>query len=270
MTVIVGIDAGGTKLAAGRVNATTGEVTNRQVCASGASRGGDAVLADVVALARTLATDAAAIGIGLPEMVDAVGHVRSAANWDWRDCDLATPFTGLPPVRIVSDVHAAALAEARFGAGRAHASFLYVSVGTGISTSFVHDGRPWLGHDGRAILLGAPLVEDRASGPAIARAAGTATAEEAFADVAHTATIEAAAGALGLELARAVHLLDPAAIVVGGGLGLNDRYRELTAAAMRAAIDTTYASAPPVMAAALGDNAGLIGAALSALEPLPA
>jgi glucokinase len=264
VTTLVGIDAGGTKLAAGRVDVETGSVTDRTERPTDAGRGGAAVLADIAALARALGTDAAAVGIGIPEMVDGDGQVRSAANWDWRALDLATPFEGLPPARIVSDVHAAALAEARFGAGRSLTSFLYVSVGTGISSSFVLGGSPWPGHDGRAILLGAPLVEDHASGPAIADAAGKSTAEAAFADPSSDAVIEHAADALGLEVARAAHLLDPAAVVLGGGLGLNDRYRALVAAAIERYVDRTYANLPEVLPAELGENAGIVGAALSA------
>ncbi|MGI9117428.1 MAG: ROK family protein [Gaiellales bacterium] len=264
MTPIVGIDAGGTKLAAGRVDPTTGAVDDRRVIDTRAERGGEAVLADVVELARDLGGDAAAVGIGVPEMVDGDGRIRSAANWDWRPLDLPAAFAPLAHVRVVSDVHAAALAEARLGAGRALDSFLYVSVGTGISSSFVVDGAPWPGADGRAILLGAPLVEAVASGPAIARAAGTPDAQAAFADDAATPSVEAAAAALGLELARAVHLLDPAGVVLGGGLGLNDRYRGLVADAMATAIDGDYARIPPVLPAGLGADAGIIGAALSA------
>jgi glucokinase len=177
--------------------------------------------------------------------------------------DVAVAFAGLPPVRIVSDVHAAALAECRRGAGRAVESFLYVSVGTGISSSFVLHGRPWGGADGRAILLGAPLVEAQSSGPAIAQSAGTRTAQEAFADPAKAPLIRAAARALGLELARAVHLLDPGAIVLGGGLGLNVTYRALITEALADAIDPAYANLPPVLPAELGELAGIVGAAES-------
>ena len=264
MTIAVGIDAGGTKLAAGRVDTETGKISDRRVLDTRPSRGGDAVLADVVGLARGLGLGATAIGIGIPEMVDASGRIRSAANWDWRDTDFVTPFEELPRYRIVSDVHAAALAEARLGAGRDR-SFLYVSVGTGVSSCLVLDGEPWRGADGRALLLGAPLVESVASGPAIARAAGKDAPQQAFADPACDAVIDAAADALGLELARAVHLADPGLIVMGGGLGLNERYRELVAAAVARHVDSDYIAVPEVVPAGLGENAGIIGAALAAL-----
>ena len=266
MSTLVGIDAGGTKLAAGIVDRTTGAVSEQRVIATRAERGGQAVLDDVIELAQSIVGDATAIGIGVPEMVDAAGRIRSAANWDWRELDLTAAFAGLPPVRIVSDVHAAALAESRRGAGREFGSFLYVSVGTGISSSFVLDGRPWSGADGRAILLGAPLVEELSSGPAIACAAGTRTAQEAFADPAHAPQIRAAANALGLELARAAHLLDPSAIILGGGLGLNATYRLLVCEALTAAIDRTYANVPPIIPAQLGELAGIVGAAECAAQ----
>ncbi len=264
MSVVVGIDAGGTKLAAGRVDTETGKVSDRRVVSTGAGRGGDAVLLDCVNLGRALRVDGSTVGIGVPEIVDATGRIQSAANWDWRATDVAGAFENIAPVRIVSDVFAAALAEARFGAGRDSSSFFYVTVGTGISSTLVVRGEPWAGADGRAIILGAPLVEDVASGPAIARAAGTKTAEQAFAETAGDTAIATGAEALGLEIARIVHATDPGLIVLGGGLGLNERYRELITQAIHAAIDTTYALVPAVVAATLGTDAGIIGAALAA------
>ncbi len=268
MSAAVGIDVGGTKIAAGVVDTATGAIRERREIPTLAERGGDAVLADVVELAGALAAPGTPIGIGVPEIVDGRGRIRSTANWDWRDVDLGTAFAGVGTPRIASDVAAAALAEARLGAGGGEASFLYVSVGTGISTTLVLDGHPWPGADGRAIILGAPMVEGVAGGPAIARAAGTPSAHEALADPAHRGVVEAAAGALGLELARVVHATDPGLVVIGGGLGLNDDYRALTAAALRAALDPDCAIAPRIEPARLGADAGLIGAALFA-APTP-
>ena len=54
-------------------------------------------------------------------------------------------------------------------------------------------------------------------------------------------------------------------MVLGGGLGLVDRYRGLVADALRAHIDTRYAAVPAVVPAELGSDAGIIGAALAAL-----
>ena len=53
--------------------------------------------------------------------------------------------------------------------------------------------------------------------------------------------------------------------MLGGGLGLNERYRGLVEAAVVASIDPTYTNAPRVVSAALGENVGIIGAALAAI-----
>ena len=94
---------------------------------------------------------------------------------------------------IESDLRAAALAEARFGAGAGVSPFLFAIVGTGASACLVVDGRPYAGGRGEAIVLGAPPVELVASGPALARAAGLERAEDVLADPAHAALVDTAA-----------------------------------------------------------------------------
>jgi glucokinase len=258
----VGIDAGGTKVAAGLVDRATGAVLERKEVPSAPERGADAVLADCVRLAEALGAGAGTpVGLGIPELVAIDGRVASTANWDWRGRDVAAAFAGVAPAAVESDVRAAARAEARFGAGRRLSSFLYVTVGTGISQALVLDGEPWPGARGNAIVLGAPPVEEVASGPALARAAGAPDARAALAD---EAAVAAAAAALGREVARLVNALDPAAIVVGGGLGLVPAYRRAWVAAMRELVYADETRSVPVIAAELGLDAGVVGAALAA------
>ena len=65
-------------------------------------------------------------------------------------------------------------------------------------------------------------------------------------------------------LAWLVNALDPGLVVIGGGLGLVDRYRELAAEAMRPLIFAHNSRGVPVVPAQLGADAGVIGAALAA------
>ena len=69
---------------------------------------------------------------------------------------------------------------------------------------------------------------------------------------------------LGLVLAALVNALDPGAVVVGGGLGLHDGYRGRVERALRAAVYDDAVRALPVVPAALGADAPVIGAALAA------
>jgi glucokinase len=251
VTHVIGIDVGGTKIAACRWDPATREVLGGERWETGAADGGPAVLRRCAGLARLLAADdRLPVGIALCELVDLDGAVASAETVDWRGLDVAAPFAGLGPVVLESDVRAAALAEARLGAGQGSPLFLYVSVGTGISHALVIDGRPLAGAHGSALVTGAPLVEQTASGAALARGE----------------TLERAAADLGQALAFLVNALDPERVVIGGGLGLDPTYRDLAEQAMRPLVYAETARAVPLVPALLGAEAGAVGAALRASE----
>jgi glucokinase len=267
VTLAIGIDVGGTKIAAGLVETATGAVEERFEVPTAAKRAAAAVLADCVALADELAEGHGGIpiGMGVCELVDREGRTRSAVSIDWRGVDLGSAFGRLGRATIESDVRAAAVAEARFGAGRGIAELLYVTVSTGISHCLVLDGRAYAGARGNAICTGAPMLENVASGLALAAAGGHERAQDVLADPALDGVVESAAAALGAGLADLVNTLDPGVVVIGGGLGLNDRYRELAVSTMRVMIFADDTRDVPVVAAQLGADAGVIGAALAAV-----
>jgi glucokinase len=295
---IIGIDVGGTKIAAGAVEPANGTVAFRREMPTRPERGGAAVLADIETLAESIASELRgdgsipfAVGIGLPELVDATGQIRSSHLVDWSAIPLAERLGTIGPAFIAADVRAAALAEARHGAGREFDSFAYISVGSGISSTVVQDGVPLVGARGGALVLssgslGVPcpecstwtefVLEDYASGPALARRYTAATgrfvngAEAVIAaanegDPAAVQIVDSAADALGSSLGWLVNVLDPEAIVVGGGLGLaSGRFRERLIKATRDHIWNPGARGLPFVSAVLGADAGLIGAALTA------
>jgi glucokinase len=266
----IGLDVGATKIAAARVDVACGAVLDARRIATRAERDPDEVLGDCLELARELAAGAAtaAVGIALCELVGPDGALRSAETIDWRDRDLGQAFAAVAPARVSADVRAAALAEARHGAGRDEPDFLYVSVGSGISHCLMVGGAPRVGVRGSALATGAPLVERWSSGAALARRTGHADARAALADPAAAPVVADAARRLGLVLAALVNALDPGAIVVGGGLGLHDGYRAQVAAAMRSAIYDAAARELPVRPAGLGTSSAVIGAACAAADAL--
>jgi glucokinase len=197
------------------------------------------------------------------------------------------------PVVIEADVRAAALGEAELGAGRELRSFVYVTVGTGISACLVHSGFPYTGARGLAgsfasgrLLIGAdhgelvagPPLEQFAGGPALASrlAARDSTFKEAAPEVlalaeaghpAARAVVDSASGALGAAIAQLVNTLDPEAVVIGGGLGLaGGRYRAKLEESLRDHIYSDCHRDIPLLDATLGGDAGWIGAALSAAK----
>ncbi|HJS06176.1 MAG TPA: ROK family protein [Pirellulales bacterium] len=301
-TCLIGIDVGGTKTAAGLVALPSGEVLARQRQPTSPVRGGEAILSDVIALARSLKDDArrlglspAGIGIGVAELVSPHGQVLSEATIRWRNIDVCRRVnreTSLPTT-IDADVRAAARGEAELGAGRGLRSCLYITVGTGISACLVLEGSPYTGARGLAgtfasgrvlvpadhgdLVAGLPL-EQFAGGPALAsrlraRLPGfTGAAPDVLAlaeagNPAAIAVIESAGSALGASIAHLFNVLDPEAIVIGGGLGLaGGRYRMKLEEAF---LDHVYSDSHrgiPLLASALGVDAGWIGAALFAAK----
>lgn len=294
----IGVDVGGTKIAFGAVDPRTGRVAHRREVPTWPQRGVEAVYSDIltngIAIARRLLGEqrwASALGVGLPELVDADGEIRSAHLLDWSSFPLRQRLRAVAPPHITSDVRAAALAEASFGAGKDYELFAYVSIGTGISSAVVQDGEPLVGARGGALVLssgslGVPcpecsnwtefVLESYASGPALARRYAeainqTVSGAEAVIAAANAGDpvaaqiVESAADALGSALGWLVNVIDPEAIVVGGGLGLAPgRFRERLIRATREHIWNPAARELPFLTAALGADAGLIGAALSA------
>jgi glucokinase len=264
VTHAVGIDVGGTKIAAGLVDVARGHVVDREELPTKPQRGGSAVLADCAAMAARLGGGEHPVGIGLCELVDLAGRPAAADTVDWRGLDVAAAI-GAPLVVLGSDVRAAAHAEARFGAGANRSPFLFAIVGTGASACLVVDGEPYAGAHGHAIVLGAPPVEGIASGLALTRRTGVDRAEAVLADPAHDGLVHEAALALGQVLAVLVNALDPNVIVLGGGLGGNPAFRERVAAAARPLVEAAGLRAPEFVGSALGRDGGVLGAALSAL-----
>lgn len=261
----VGIDVGATKVAAGLVDAVSGEVLDRRRVAT--ARDGLTVLQDCVGLAEELHRPGVQrLGVALCELVRPDGTIASSVTVDWAGLDVAAAFSRLAPAVVESDVRAAALAEARFGAGRGQESMLYVNVGSGVSHAMVVDGRPLVGARGNAIITGAPPVEAWSSGLALARVAGVSTAEEVLGDPTHAGVVAQAASRLGQTLATLVNALDPALVVLAGGLGSVSGYREMVAEAARPLVYAEETRELEILPAATRADGPLIGAALVAAE----
>jgi glucokinase len=261
----VGIDVGATKIAAGVVDMEEWQILRRRQVAT--TRDGHEVLRACVHLAEELhRPEVERLGVALCELVRPDGTIASAETVDWTRLDVAAAFSHLAPVFVESDVRAAAVAEARLGAGRGRESMLFVNVGSGISHTMVVDGRPLVGAHGNAIITGAPPVERWSSGLALARSTGASPAEEVLRDPTTAGVVAEGAARLGQVLAMLINALDPAVVVIGGGLGAVGRYREMAAEAARPLIYAEETRHVDIVPADLGPDAAILGAALVAAE----
>jgi glucokinase len=294
-TAVLGLDIGGTKTAAGIVLFPSGVLLNQRIIPTTPTRPGDQILGDIRALASELKDAAASlghpitgIGAGVAELVSPNGEVTSSQTIPWKGMPVRESLSKIAPAVVESDVRAAAIGETLLGAGKDFGCFVYVTVGTGISSCLVQDGRPHVGAHGNAIVLAtaplsstcpncgvysSPVLEEFASGPALARRfseasgqtvlSGEEVTERAEREDARAIEVVRSAGrALGVSVAFLANVLDPEAIIVGGGLGLDGRlYWRSMDESTRSHIWADAGKSVPIIPAKLGKEAGVIGAA---------
>jgi glucokinase len=303
--VAVGIDVGGTHLRAGLVGpeGLIGSMLRRRSEVDDADAlvaGIVSILGDVAVGQASLLP----VGLGMAGLIDRDGRLRYGPNVGVRELPLAerlrAELGAERRIRVVNDGAAAVVGEHRVGAARGHRDVVMLTLGTGVGGGIVVDGRLLEGAGGFAGELGHLIIEEGgrdapsgvrgtveayASGAAIAWEADEACAagapgarpEDAVGVVAAAeagepwarAVLERVGDRLGVAIASVVAVVDPSIVVVGGGAG--DAASEFLLPAARRSfvanmMGAAYRPVPPVVPAALGDDAGVIGAGLLAAD----
>src|SRR6202050_2381399 len=192
--MIIGVDIGGTKVAAALV-AADGEIrqkTRVPMVSPGDAAMGFAAVKEAIGAIYSAAPDSVITGIGIcsPGPLDpSTGVVVNPPNLPcWRNFPLAqeTEKAFGVPTRVDNDGNAAGLAEALWGAAIGYRNVFYATLGTGIGAGIVFDGKIYHGRTGAAAEGGHVTIDYRgprckcgklgciealASGPAIARRA---------------------------------------------------------------------------------------------------
>lgn len=298
----IGVDVGGTKIAAGLVRMPEGRVLERHRIPTRSDRDPEEVLDDLcgaVAALETIARERSLMvdgfGIGVCELVDPDGEILSHHSLRWTSSRIRERLALQRPVFLDADVRAGGRAEAYFGEGRGHRCFVYVTIGTGISSCLMIDGIPFVGARGATGTfassptsprcpacgeLSERTLEDWASGHGLSqrarRDAGIAVdrAEDLLAradsgDLQALAVVHEGAEAAGRGVAWLVDTLDPELVVIGGGLGLSGgRYWSTLVTAARRSFWSDLHRGIPIVPAATGADAGLLGAAALVWERL--
>ena len=243
----------------------------------------------------------AAIAVTAPGPTDPYeGIVFEAANIPgWKNLQLKQHLEARfdAPCAVGNDANLAALGEWRFGAGKGYHDLIYITVGTGIGGGIISDSKILLGVRGLAGEIGhvtvvpeGPLcgcgqrghLEALASGPAIARwveeklsqgepsilanqnqltareVARAANDQDALA----IAALERAGTYLGIALANYLHIFNPEAIILGGGVSGSGHHllNPMKKGMREQVISEQYLRDLTIKCAALGDEAGLMGA----------
>lgn len=281
--IAIGVDIGGTNIRAALVSGR-GEILRKLT--ERTPRDPLLVVERVEAMVGQLdAAEAAGIGVGIPGRVDVSNRaILSGGILNLAGIDFADRLEKALGRRVVieNDCNMALIAEMRIGAARGYRNVAMLTIGTGIGGAVAHDGRIYHGHmtAGQlghiSVLQDGPLcacgrrgcVETFSSGTALRRhmnEAGLAatSVSDIFAmasggDDAARAVLNKWASPLRIALDNIAATMDPDVIVLGGGLGAD---------ATRALADLPSIAPwfrPTIVPARLGDDAGVIGAALSA------
>ncbi|MFC0435046.1 ROK family protein [Kutzneria buriramensis] len=295
---VAAVDVGGTQIKAALVDEDL-TVTAERRCSTpvaGPDRArevADAAARLVAELADATGRRVDAVGLVVPGIVDAErGVVVRSGSMGWREeplRDLVAERTGLPTA-FGHDVRTAGLAEYRLGAAAGSRSAMFLALGTGLAAALVLDGRLFegggfageLGH----VDVGVPepcrcdmsgCFEAVSSAAAIARryTARTGRPVDGAAEVAALLETDPDAAAvwadavhgIAVALAWSVSLLAVDTVVIGGGLSLAGP-KLLEPVEKELAGLLTFQRSPTLVAAALGDRAGCLGAALLALDAL--
>ncbi len=279
MSVVVGIDLGGTGLRAGLVS-PDGKMSSPRSFEHGGLRNPvdaiEAVVRTVEAVAGGVKVDA--VGVGVAAWVEkATGFVARAPNLGWVDVpfgELLERRLGVPVV-VHNDLKAIAWGEYRFGAGVGADTLLVVFLGTGVGSAIVAGSTVWTGARGFGGEIGhvksgpddGPLcgcgrrgcLEAYVGGGALARRAAELRAKGQLKSIAGTADItaldleraamhgdpdarvllEQGGDLLGRSLGAVINVLNPDVLLLGGGVWFASQY---VRDAVREGID--YASHP--------------------------
>lgn len=300
---VLGLDIGGTKLAAGVVDAA-GAVRSFAVTST-PEEGPERGLEQLFALGRSVVEEAGLgldqigfVGIGSGGPLDAARGVLVAPPHlpGWRDVPvvaLAREAFGLP-VALENDATAAAAAEHRFGAGAGTRNMIYLTISTGVGGGIVIDGHLYRGATGNGGELGHVTIEcdgrpcrgcgrqgcleAYVSGTSISeRAREAGIGEVTASDVARSAASgdpvasdvwSATIDALACGLTSIVNLFEPELVVLGGGVvsGTGEQLLGPVRARVAAEAMSPAREAARIVQSALGDHVGVVGAAAIAYE----
>lgn len=274
--MILAIDVGGTKFSMAVFDGDT--MVCRESRATDAAGGREWMTARIAEIAsawrREFAFDACGIGFGGPVDFAAQHVVLSTHVGGWRDFDLCgfvQEVAGAPAI-MDNDANVGAIGEGEFGAGKGYSPLFYMTLSTGIGGGIYEGGRVWRGADsyggeighltirpgGPDCLCGSSgCFERMCCGLWLQRDHGR-TAQELMQD---PEFVKRYVVDLALGLKAAIMLLNPARIVIGGGISkAGDRLFLPLRAELRKQITSWSGARLDVLPAALADNSVLYGA----------
>ena len=309
----IGVDVGGTGTKAGIVDAR-GEILSRTHVPTDPTAGTKGIIAVVEELLERAGPEGwtvSSVGIGAAGFIDSEhGSVTFSPNLVYDDPQVAAAVRARTelPVVVDNDANAAVWGEYRYGTARGCKHVAMITIGTGIGSGFIIDGRLLRGATGAAAEFGHTVVEidgpacpcglrgclePLASGTGIARMGSEAAVEDPHSSIhafsgqggpvtaEHVAkaarqmdetakkVLRRAGRALGVGLSNLVNAFDPEVIVLGGGvIRAGEPFLGCARDQLNEMMQQQRRRPVRLDVTKLGDDAGIVGAAALGLEPL--
>lgn len=310
----IGIDIGGMTVK-GIIMERDGSPLAQGSIATGSKDGGNAMCINIAALISKMAdeskinlSEAVGVGVGCPGLIDSKnGTIVFAGNLGLENFPLGKAISnkvGLP-VKVTNDANAAALGEAKFGAGKEYSDSILVTLGTGVGGGIIIDGKLFEGGKSAGTEIGHTVIETNgypctcgrwgcfecyASATALMRKTKDAMEEDTGSEMWKTYTPQTVSGKTPFEYAETdiaakqvvdwyvkhlacgitnlANVFRPQVVMLGGGV--SEQGERLTVPVQRLVDKELFAGtdfAPvKVVKASLGSRAGVYGAAALWME----
>lgn len=307
----IGIDVGGMTIKGGIVD-EAGNIVARKTIVTEPAKEDRAIVEDIATLIKDIIVDnnldmreIGGVGIGCPgSCYDEKGIVRYCCNINFRNThmvDILKASTGIDNIKLSNDANCAALGETMFGAGKGAKNSVMITLGTGVGTGIIVDGRLLTGNKSAGsegghiqINIGGPTCgcgkvghyEAYASATALMNQALSACAKHPESALAKAVESEGISGKIVFDIAKSgdkvatqvvkkyikyigmglityANIFFPEVIIIGGGISYQGDYiiKPLQRYVSRNVYGAEYNPRIKVVAATLKNDAGIIGAA---------
>ncbi|MDC1054471.1 ROK family protein [Alphaproteobacteria bacterium] len=270
----IGVDIGGTKTAIGIIDYQTGKISKKLIFPSKSfikdSKNLNFIIEKTLVLSN--ANRINHIGIGVPELINNKGVIKGNYNFNWSNINLAKYFPKNIKVLVDSDVRCHLRAEKYFGVARNYKNFAYINIGTGLSYAQFKENDIYSGANGYAIHFASSKIslydwkknkkislipEDYYSGKELVKILNIKNTQK------KNRIMKNVADSLATIIGSLINTIDPAKIVLGGGVVIHNAYfTKILISNIRKYILADEVKKINIVTSKLKDNTGLLGAGL--------
>ena len=270
----IGVDIGGTKTAIGIIDYQTGKISKKLIFPSKSFKNNSKNLNFIIekTLVLSNANRINHIGIGVPELINNKGVIKGNYNFNWGNINLAKYFPKNIKILVDSDVRCHLRAEKYFGVARNYKNFAYINIGTGLSYAQFKENDIYSGANGYAIHFASSKIslydwkknkkislipEDYYSGKEIVKILNIKNKQT------KNRIMKNVAESLATIIGSLINTIDPAKIVLGGGVVIHNAYfTKILISNIRKYILADEVKRINIITSKLKDNSGLLGAGL--------